>query len=1196
MTFVDDSAWRAAITSITVGGSTLASSAYSVSSGKITFTPSASTLLQSSGSKSIAVIATGYSNATVTQTIGVGAANKLAVTTQPAAPASNGAVLATQPAVTVQDQYGNTVTGSSAAVAAAVGSGTWTLGGTTTINASSGVATFSGLTATSAAAVTGATITFSSAGLTGTTSSTFNIPTPPPSNDLSSSPTSITVNGSSASGTTISATYTSITSDANSKADVWFSFTAPATGTVTLTSTSASSQDLDIEAWAGPSAPTSTTGQLIADGNGTGNTTEVATLSVNRSTVYFVRVLQWGGTSGTFTISATGPVGEPSITSITSGNGLLNVNFTPPSVGASTISNYKFSINGGTSFTTRSPASTSSPLLITGLANGTSYNVQILAVNSAGDGAPTASTAAVPYTVPGAPTITGITPGNGILSVAFSAPSSNGGSLITDYKYSTDGGSTFTSVGATTSPISISGLSNGTAYNVQIRAVNAAGDGTATASTSATPRTTPGAPTITTITPGNGQLSVAFSPPSSDGGNAVSNYDYSIDGGRSWTARSPANTASPLVLSSLANGTTYDVQIRAVNAAGSGTATSTTQGTPVAPPDPTITVSKASLAAKTTTYGTPSSAETFTVSGTTLGSGNLTVSAPTGFEVSTDGTTYFSSVNLTINSGIVNETTIYARLAATAAVTGSYNSQNISISGGGATTRNVATASAGNSVTAKTLSITGLISSTASKTYDGTTTANVTGTAVYTGLANGETFSVLASVTWSFPDKNAGNGKVLTRSADYTAPNGNYSLPTQPSLSADIAKKNLTGTFTAQSKGYDGNTTATVISRSVSSQIAGDDVNHSNGTATFDTAELGTGKTVTLSGATLTGVDAGNYTLTSVSTTTADITKGTALISFAPLPTGKKVGDGAFSAGATTTLGSISYSSSNPAVATVDGSGNITPMAPGVTSITATVNETNSYAGATVSRELTIGAQNITNTLLSENFSSLTAGGNSATTGTGSPDTVEVTSGLTSNFPTSVKAYSAGGAVKLGTASLVGSITSKTLDLSANGGVYTISFDVKGWTTVEGNIVVTPSSGSPQTVTYTATVSGSFERKTISFSGGTATTTLTIATSAKRAFLDNIEVTSLVPGAPAITKIGSFGAVNAVYGTPSAASATTATVTGGSLTANITAEAPSGFQVSTDGSTWGSTATFTQTDGFANGTLYLRLAANAPAG
>ena len=113
--------------------------------------------------------------------------------------------------------------------------------------------------------------------------------------------------------------------------------------------------------------------------------------------------------------------------------------------------------------------------------------------------------------------------------------------------------------------------------------MNAAGDGTATASTSGTPRTTAGAPTITGITPGNNSLSVAFTAPSSDGGSAITNYKYSTDGGATFTAVSPTATTSPISISGLNNGTSYNVKILAVNAAGDGTASTTTAGTPQAP-------------------------------------------------------------------------------------------------------------------------------------------------------------------------------------------------------------------------------------------------------------------------------------------------------------------------------------------------------------------------------------------------------------------------------------------------------------------------------------------------------------------------------------------------------------------------------------------------------------------------------------
>jgi outer membrane protein OmpA-like peptidoglycan-associated protein len=90
---------------------------------------------------------------------------------------------------------------------------------------------------------------------------------------------------------------------------------------------------------------------------------------------------------------------------------------------------------------------------------------------------------------PGAPSITTVTAGDGQLSVAFTAPASNGGAAITDYEVSTDGGSSFTSAGTTTSPIVITGLTNGTTYSVLIKARNSAGLGAASETVAATPAT-----------------------------------------------------------------------------------------------------------------------------------------------------------------------------------------------------------------------------------------------------------------------------------------------------------------------------------------------------------------------------------------------------------------------------------------------------------------------------------------------------------------------------------------------------------------------------------------------------------------------------------------------------------------------------------------------------------------------------------
>jgi len=89
---------------------------------------------------------------------------------------------------------------------------------------------------------------------------------------------------------------------------------------------------------------------------------------------------------------------------------------------------------------------------------------------------------------------------------------------------------------------------------------------------------------------------------------------------------------------------------------------------------------------------------------------------------------------------------------------------------------------------------------------------------------------------------------------------------------ADITALHVTGSFTASSKTYDGNTSASVLTRALSGAISGDMVSLAGGAATFGDKNVGTGKTVTLMGASLSGADSGNYILDSVATTTTNIT------------------------------------------------------------------------------------------------------------------------------------------------------------------------------------------------------------------------------------------------------------------------------------------------------------------------------------
>ncbi len=181
------------------------------------------------------------------------------------------------------------------------------------------------------------------------------------------------------------------------------------------------------------------------------------------------------------------------------------------------------------------------------------------------------------------------------------------------------------------------------------------------------------------------------------------------------------------------------------------------------------------------------------------------------------------------------------------------------------------------SITASGLTVTGITA--ANKVYDGTTTAtlNVSGAAL-SGVMSGDILALnTAGAAGAFADKTAGNGKVVTISgltiSGRDAPN--YTL-TQPTTTANITAVALTVTgITANNKAYDGTTNATLnlANAVLVGVLSGDTVSlvTTNATGAFASDAVGNGITVLVSGLTLAGADAGNYTITPP-TTTANIT------------------------------------------------------------------------------------------------------------------------------------------------------------------------------------------------------------------------------------------------------------------------------------------------------------------------------------
>lgn len=155
-------------------------------------------------------------------------------------------------------------------------------------------------------------------------------------------------------------------------------------------------------------------------------------------------------------------------------------------------------------------------------------------------------------------------------------------------------------------------------------------------------------------------------------------------------------------------------------------------------------------------------------------------------------------------------------------------------------------------------------------TYDG---AIPSLSATVTGLVNGDLFTDAwtgALVINGATSKNVGTYTLTAVTSGLTS-DLNYAFAAGTPGSLRIDPKALSGVLAANDKTYDGATTATG-SVSLTGVVTGDTVTAS-GTYAFADKNAGTGKTVTASGVTLAGADAGNYTLASTATDTADIAK-----------------------------------------------------------------------------------------------------------------------------------------------------------------------------------------------------------------------------------------------------------------------------------------------------------------------------------
>ncbi len=350
--------------------------------------------------------------------------------------------------------------------------------------------------------------------------------------------------------------------------------------------------------------------------------------------------------------------------------------------------------------------------------------------------------------------------------------------------------------------------------------------------------TVPSAPGTPTVSLGDGQASLSWAAPSSDGGDPIDDYaiEYSTNGS-TWAVFADAvSTTRSATVTGLTNGTGYYFRLRATNAAGDGP--------------------YASVVGPFTPKGSQSI--TFNLIPTTYAYGdavNLTATASSGLPV-----TY--SVSPSTIAEIVNSQLVM-RGVGTATVTAT-QAGNSTWSAAASVVRSV-------TVAARPLSV-GAPGVTLSKVYDGLTAASVTMGAV-SGVVAGDIVNVTASA--SYATAGVGTGKTVTVAYALSGAHAaNYVVPSSQTYSTGSITSRALGVagLAALSKEYDGTTLAALEGTpTLTGVLAGDSV-ALVGTASgaFSDPQLGVGKSVAVSGLGLGGAGAPNYTL-AMPTLAADI-------------------------------------------------------------------------------------------------------------------------------------------------------------------------------------------------------------------------------------------------------------------------------------------------------------------------------------
>ena len=276
------------------------------------------------------------------------------------------------------------------------------------------------------------------------------------------------------------------------------------------------------------------------------------------------------------------PPGAPVIGPATAGNSSATVTWQAPIIRPAAVTDYFIQVvRAADSAEVGGPrrvAGNTRTTVINNLANGTAYRFKVRARNAAGDGPySTLSNAVTPgATVPGAPTISAVEPGNQRVTVNW-ADADDGGGNITRYQVrvtNAAGGQIgdLRNASATANRLTVTGLRNGTTYWFQVRATNNLGNGPFSAESPGTPGALPSAPRIGTASPRSTAALVTWRAPLNNGGLGINDYRIRVvnpAGNQVGQLRTVNATTTSARVGRLVDGRAYRFQVVAINEMGS---------------------------------------------------------------------------------------------------------------------------------------------------------------------------------------------------------------------------------------------------------------------------------------------------------------------------------------------------------------------------------------------------------------------------------------------------------------------------------------------------------------------------------------------------------------------------------------------------------------------------------------------------